>query len=109
MPFRFDEAIPVLRRTPAVLRTLAELLDDFEGERGASLERLEALRLTEADLERRGRHPEFGAVTLGQHLATWVAHDLDHLGQIARVMAKRYAEDVGPWRQYLRILGERVG
>ncbi|HEX6852241.1 MAG TPA: DinB family protein [Candidatus Polarisedimenticolaceae bacterium] len=90
-------------------RTLAELLDTFERERATSLARLGALRLTEADLARRGRHPDLGTVTLAQHLATWVAHDLDHLGQISRVLAKRYAEDVGPWRQYLRILGERLG
>lgn len=50
-----------------------------------------------------GRHPEFGEVTLGQHLATWVAHDLTLVTQIARVMARRYASDVGPWRAYLRV------
>lgn len=86
---------------------LSELLDTFSGLRTASLTRLAGLGLTDADLQRTGRHPEFGVVTLGQHLATWVAHDLGHLAQIARVMAKQYGEAVGPWRAYLSILGRR--
>jgi hypothetical protein len=61
--------------------------------------------LTDADLLRRGRHPEFGVVTMEQHLATWVAHDLGHVAQVARVMARQYREAVGPWRAYLPILG----
>ena len=55
-------------------------------------------------LDRQGRHPELGLVTLRQLLSTWVAHDLDHLVQIARVMARRYTASVGPWTQYLRVL-----
>ncbi len=86
-------------------KTLPQLLDVFAELRAESLRRLAALGLTRADLERTGRHPELGAVTLGQHLATWVAHDLDHLVQIARVMGRQYTEAVGPWRQYLRIVG----
>jgi len=86
-------------------RTLGELLDTFAELRAASLRRLEARRLTPTDLDRTGRHPEFGRVTLGQHLATWVAHDLDHIAQIARVMGRQYSEAVGPWRRYLRIIG----
>jgi DinB family protein len=85
-------------------RTLGELLDEFATLRAASLTRLESLKLTPADLARRGRHPEFGGVTLGQHLATWVAHDLSHIGQIVRVMGKQYAVEVGPWRKYLPML-----
>lgn len=85
-------------------KSLAELLDTFEALRHESLARLDALGLTERDLARRGRHPEFGVVTLGQLLSTWVAHDLGHLGQIVRVMAKQYADAVGPWRAYLSIL-----
>jgi hypothetical protein len=80
------------------------LLDELAAARAASLNALAALRLTPADLERRGRHPELGVVTLGQHLATWVAHDLTHVTQIARVMARRYAHAVGPWRAYLRVV-----
>jgi hypothetical protein len=172
MDYRFDEAVPVLRRTPGVLRallqdlppcwteateepgtwspfdvvghlihgeranwipriehllqhgdavtfppfdreamftasqgrTLAELLDTFDDVRRQSLERLDALRLTATDLERVGRHPEFGAVTLRELLATWVAHDLGHVSQVVRVMARQYTEAVGPWRAYLSIL-----
>jgi hypothetical protein len=85
-------------------QSLAQLLDTFESLRAGSVERLRALGLTEADLERRGRHPELGVVTLGQHLSTWVAHDLGHIGQIVRTMAKQYATAVGPWKQYLSML-----
>lgn len=85
-------------------RSFPELLETFATLRASSLTRLRELRLTEADLDRRGRHPEFGPVTLRQHLATWVAHDLSHLAQIARVMAMRYGEDVGPWKAYLSVL-----
>jgi DinB superfamily len=175
MDFRFDEALPVLRRTPSVLRglleglpqtwtsagegpgtwspfdvvghlihgeradwvprtehilrhgdslafapfdreamfaaskgrSLGELLDEFEALRGESLARLRALGLSDSDLDRRGLHPQLGPVTLRQHLATWVAHDLDHLWQISRVMAGRYRETVGPWREFLSILKPR--
>ena len=61
--------------------------------------------MTPADHERRGQHPELGPVTLGQLLATWVAHDLNHLGQIARVMGRQYTGAVGPWLAYLPMLG----
>jgi len=85
-------------------RPLDDLLDRFAEARQASLETMRGWGLTDEQLSLRGRHPELGAVTLGQLLATWAVHDLDHLGQIARVMAKRYGEEVGPWRQYLGIL-----
>ncbi len=172
MEFRFEEALPVLRRTPATLRalllnlpacwtdavegpdtwspfdvvghlihgersdwmprvehilqhgetvpfprfereamfveskgrSLPELLDAFADLRADSLARLSALGLTDADLSRRGTHPEFGGVTMGQLLATWTAHDLGHLAQVTRVMARQYTETVGPWRAYLSLL-----
>ena len=172
MEYRFDEAVPILRRTPAVVRavlhdlppswtsategagtwspydvvghlihgertdwvpriehmlrhgdtvpfppfdreamfaaskgqSLADLLDTFDRARADSLSRLQMLALTDDDLLRRGRHPEFGVVTLGQHLATWVAHDLGHISQIVRVMARQYSDAVGPWRAYLSLL-----
>lgn len=85
-------------------RPAAELLDVFAGLRRENLRLLESFGLGSRDLVRPGLHPELGAVTLGQLLATWVAHDLNHLGQIARVMARRYALEVGPWQAYLRIL-----
>ena len=74
------------------------------GSASRNLDNLASLRLGPADLERKGLHPELGPVTLGQLLATWVAHDLDHVAQVARVMARRCREDVGPWRAFLRIL-----
>ena len=85
-------------------RTLASLLDELATLRADNLRDLAALGLTDADLGRRGRHPELGVVTLGQLLATWVAHDLDHLVQISRVLARQYSDQVGPWRAYLRII-----
>lgn len=85
-------------------RRLSELLDLFASLRQESLETLRGWRLTEADLARKGRHPELGPVTLRQLLATWVAHDLGHLAQITRVMAKRYRDDVGPWEAYIPVL-----
>ena len=85
-------------------RALDTLLDEFATLRRENLRDLAALRLTEADLDRPGRHPELGAVTLRQLLATWVAHDLDHLMQICRVLAHQYSDEVGPWRAYLRII-----
>jgi hypothetical protein len=90
-------------------RTLASLLDEFAALRAESLRELAALRLTDADLERRGRHPELGVVTLRQLLATWVAHDLDHVVQISRVLARQYSDEVGPWRAYLRIISGAQG
>lgn len=88
-------------------RTLDELLETFATLRHESLDRLSALHLTDADLDRRGRHPEFGVVTLRQQLATWVAHDLGHVSQIVRVMARQHRDAVGPWRAYLSILAPR--
>lgn len=85
-------------------KTLAQLLDEFARARTASLAALRALDLQPADLERRGRHPALGAVTLAQLLATWAAHDLTHLHQISRVMAFQYREAVGPWQQYLGVM-----
>jgi uncharacterized damage-inducible protein DinB len=88
-------------------KSLRELLDIFAGLRQENIVRLESLHLQPADFERRGRHPELGPVNLGQLLATWVAHDLNHLGQIARAMARQYTEAVGPWLEYLPLLSPR--
>ena len=90
-------------------RTMASLLDEFATQRQANLRELARLRLTDSDLARRGRHPELGTVTLRQLLATWVAHDLDHVMQISRVMARQYSDEVGPWRAYLRIISGSQG
>lgn len=83
---------------------LDALLDVFASARAQSLADLAELRLGEADLAREGMHPGLGRVTLGQLIASWVVHDLSHVAQIAETMAKRYAEDVGPWRAYLPVL-----
>jgi len=88
-------------------RSLGELLDTFERLRAENLDRLRALGLKDQDLSRRGRHPEFGVVTLAQHLSTWVAHDLGHIDQVVRTMARQYSDAVGPWRAYLSVIGSR--
>ena len=85
-------------------KSMSELLDRFERLRAESLRELEEMNLTPGMLGRRGRHPELGAVTLGQLLATWAVHDLGHVGQIVRVLAKQYGEAVGVWRAYLPVL-----
>lgn len=84
--------------------SLDQLLDRFAELRQANLETVRGWRLTEAQLALPGRHPEFGPVSLRQLLATWAVHDLTHIAQITRVMAKRYTDEVGPWRAYLSIL-----
>jgi uncharacterized damage-inducible protein DinB len=83
--------------------TLQRLLERFATLRNADLEALSTL-VHDQDLGRRGVHPTFGEVTLSQLLATWVAHDLNHLGQIVKTMAKQYAAAVGPWREFLPII-----
>jgi hypothetical protein len=85
-------------------KTLGALLDEFTRLRAENLATLAGWRLTDVELALEGEHPEFGAVTLRQLLSTWVAHDLSHLAQAARVMAKQYREAVGPWRAYLPLL-----
>jgi hypothetical protein len=85
-------------------KSLAQLLDEFEATRKANVDRLRALKLTEGDLDKTGTHPKFGTVTLRQLLSTWVAHDLDHIMQISRVMGKQLKRDAGPWVEYLRVL-----
>jgi hypothetical protein len=85
-------------------RSLASLLDEFARLRAANLESLAAWNLGEAELDLRATHPSLGPVTLRQLLATWVAHDLGHIAQVTRVMAKQYREEVGPWVEYLPVL-----
>lgn len=86
-------------------KTLAELLDEFAHARRQSLAILDSFNLTPEVLGKKGRHPELGVVTLKQLLATWVVHDLGHVSQVVRVMAKQYSDQVGPWTAYLSILG----
>ena len=85
-------------------KTMNELLEEFSALRERNVADLAALDVTAEQLEATGIHPDFGEVTLRQLLATWVAHDLDHLAQMARVMAKQYRDEVGPWSEFLRVL-----
>ncbi len=85
-------------------RTLESLLDEFARLRAANLDLLASWNLGAAELDLRATHPSLGEVTLRQLLATWVVHDLGHIAQIARVMAKQYRDEVGPWVQYLPVL-----
>jgi uncharacterized damage-inducible protein DinB len=91
-----------LRTNPG--KPLDGLLDRFADLRARNLRDLDALNLTPDQLKRTGEHPAFGTVTLAQLLATWVAHDLGHIAQITRVMARQYREAVGPWAEYLPVL-----
>jgi hypothetical protein len=85
-------------------KTLGELLETFAEERRKSLEILKSWNLTGEQLALKGMHPELGEVNLEQLLATWVVHDLTHIRQIATVLAKKYSENVGVWKEYLSIL-----
>ena len=87
-------------------KSITELLDTFAQLRAANLRELESMNLTSDLLDKRGRHPELGVVTLQQLLSTWVVHDLGHIRQVVRVMSKQYREAVGPWKAYLSILEE---
>lgn len=85
-------------------KTLSGLLTEFETLREKNLEALRSKQLSKEDLNLKGIHPELGEVTLQQLLAAWVVHDLGHIAQISRVMAKQYKNEVGPWSKYLTIL-----
>lgn len=85
-------------------KTLHELLETFARLRKENLRVLEELKLEPSQFELKGTHPEFGPVTLGQLIATWVVHDLDHIEQIVRTMAAQYRNNTGPWKAYLSIL-----
>ena len=85
-------------------RSLDDLLNEFERARDRNVQTLREMKISADQLKLRGMHPELGRVTLWQLLATWVVHDLNHIGQIAEAMAKRYDAAVGPWKAYLPIL-----
>ena len=85
-------------------KTLSELLETFVELRRKNLETLKSWNLTPEQLQLKGIHPELGEVTLEQLLATWTVHDLTHIRQIATILAKNYAENVGVWKAYLSIL-----
>ena len=85
-------------------KTMEDLLEEFKKLRARNLEILRSKHISETDLDKTGNHPTFGEVTLRNLLATWTAHDLSHIAQIARVMAKQYKEEVGKWVEYLPIM-----
>jgi len=91
-------------RTKLAGKTLEQLLTVFTERRAGNLRALEAMKLDPADLLRTGTHATFGSVTLAQLVATWAVHDLTHLAQIVRVLAKRYDAAVGPWKEFLGVL-----
>jgi hypothetical protein len=85
-------------------KSIFDLLDEFKKLRSSNLKILRSKNIKAEDYHRTGIHPDFGAVTLKNLLATWAVHDMDHLSQIARVIAYQFKEDVGPWKEYLRIV-----
>lgn len=87
-------------------KNINQLLDEFKILRSESLNSLREMNLQDEDLQREGIHPEFGAVTLEKLLAAWVVHDLGHLRQIARVLAKNYKAEIGVWEKYLPVVNE---
>lgn len=85
-------------------KRFADLVKEFKELRREGIQTLRSFKLTEAKLRQTGLHPEFGEITLQQHLATWATHDLGHIAQICRVLAKQWKEEIGPWQKYLSIV-----
>ena len=85
-------------------KSIGDLLTRFSEVRRNSLKELSTIDINERTLSRKGIHPDFGEVTLSQLLSTWTVHDLDHVNQISRVLAKQYDDAVGPWKSFLGVL-----
>lgn len=85
-------------------KTSEELLEMFSKKRAENIETLQSLGLTKKDLLKKGRHPEFGEITLREMLSAWVVHDMGHIVQINRTLAKNYRDEIGPWKKYLTIV-----
>ena len=102
---RFEPVDRFAQLESSVGKDVGQLLDEFAAERAASLTELRGLAIGPAELLLEGEHPALGRVTLRNLLATWVAHDLGHLVQVGRVMARRYRGEVGPWAEYLGVMG----
>ncbi len=88
-------------------RDIDDLLDELKDLRSKNLDYVRRLELSPSDFDRKGQHPGLGTVTLGQLIASWVVHDLGHVRQVVRVLARQYGEAVGPWKEYLPILDEK--
>lgn len=102
----FDPFDRFAQREESKGKSMDDLLDEFAEARAANLATLARLRIGPAELAKTGQHPALGTVTLAMLLSTWVTHDLAHVRQIARVMAKRYAAEIGPWTEYMRVVRE---
>lgn len=87
-------------------KTMADLLQEFKYLRATNLALLRAANVQLEDLDRKAAHPDLGEVTLRNLLSTWAVHDLGHIAQISRVMAKQYSDEVGPWKAYIPILSK---
>jgi hypothetical protein len=98
-PFDREGHAPLCRK-----QRLPELLDLFASLREQNVAALRSFALTPQDMARRGSHPSLGSVTLGEMLATWVAHDLNHIAQVCKALAYQHKSEVGPWEQYMSIL-----
>lgn len=85
-------------------KSLSRLLDEFETVRNENIKWLASVNISESDLDKKGIHPSLGEVTLRNLLSTWVVHDLTHIAQVTRVMAKQYKEEIGPWTDFFRVL-----
>lgn len=90
------------------VKLIDQLLQEFKAIRILNISRLKSMNISKQELEKTGVHPDFGEVTLAQLLSTWVVHDLNHISQITRVMARQYQSEVGPWTGYLKILKNQV-
>jgi DinB family protein len=101
---RFDPYDRFRHKARNAGRSLASLLEEFARLRAANIDVVRAWRLAPADLDLPGQHPMLGGVTLRQLLAAWVVHDLGHVAQAARVMAKQYKDAVGPWVPFMPVL-----
>lgn len=100
----FDPYDRFAQREDCAGKRIGEMLDEFAALRAANLAELRSLELNEEQLDRRGVHPALGPVSTRQLISSWVVHDLGHIAQAARVMAKYYRDDAGPWRGHLPVL-----
>jgi hypothetical protein len=105
---RFEPYDRLRHRKRNVGRTLESLLAEFEALRAQNIALLRSWKLTATELDLPGEHPRLGPVTLRQLLAAWVVHDLGHIAQVARVMAKQYTDEVGPWVPFLPVLTDHL-
>lgn len=84
--------------------SIFELVGKFSRLRAENLGELESMQLADDRLLLRGIHPELGSVTAAELIATWVAHDLNHIHQIVKCLAYQYREALGPWRSYVTFI-----